>query len=55
MATGYIVWDPKNKVVIAGPFATSGEATTAIARAFKNKSGGNKNLTANFTTETVTI
>lgn len=57
MATGYIVWDSKNKRFISGPFNSSADANAYIARCKVDGASGksSKSISAQFTVETVTV
>lgn len=58
MATGYIVWDVKNKKVVSGPYPTTAQADSAMARAFTKTAsaqGRNGSQEPTFTRESVTV
>lgn len=60
MATGYIIWDSKNRVLVGGPFTVQADADTFLARRAKKVDSQetaktSKNTSAQFTRETVTL
>lgn len=60
MATGYIVWDSKERVMVAGPFLTTAEADAFLKRRagrtdFRTSDKSSKDYSSQFTRESVTL